>query len=229
MATREIFWNISLFGEVLLYLAAAAAVGAFAWGIYRHARRILRGKPVAFSRSGLGQRIGRTLATIATNRTVFRRHPLAGGMHLFILWAFVVLFVATLIVAVEYDLFHKILDMDHAILKGPFFLGFELITDIFGGLLIVGVIIALVRRYLLGRAQLKHQPVDWILPVWILAIAVTGFAVEGLRLAADAADLGYSPGWSPLGYAAAALIGGGDPATLRTGHAWYGGFTGWLP
>lgn len=223
MATREIFWNISFFGEVLLYLLAAVAVGAFVYGIYRHARRVVRGKAVRFSPSGLTARIGRTLATIATHRTIFRRHTLAGGMHLFIFWSFVVLFVATVIVAVEYDLFHKLLGKEHAILQGAFFLGFELVTDLFGGLLIVGVIIALIRRYGLQRSQLKHQPIDWVFPVWILAIAVTGFAVEGLRLAADAADLGYSPAWSPLGYAVAGLAGGADPAALRSGHslAWW--------
>lgn len=219
MATREIFWNISFSGEVLLYLLAALAVAACFYGIYRHARRVLRGKPVSLSRSDLGGRASRALATIATNRTVFCRHRLAGSMHLFILWAFVVLFVATLIVAVEYDLFHKLMGMDHAILQGRFFLGFELITDLFGGLLIVGVIIALVRRYLLRRSQLKHQPIDWMFPAWILAIVLTGFAVEGLRLAAEAAELGYAPGWSPLGYAVAAVVGGADPAALRTGHS----------
>ncbi|HHP7235963.1 MAG TPA: (Fe-S)-binding protein [Desulfobacterales bacterium] len=226
MATREIFWNISFFGEVLLYVLAALAVGAFAYGIYRHVRRVLQGKPISFSRSDLAARVGRTLATIATNRTVFRRHRLAGSMHLLILWAFVVLFIATIIVAVEYDLFHKILGMDHAILQGPFFLGFELVTDLFGGLLIVGVIIALVRRYMLQRSQLRHQPIDWIFPVWILVIAVTGFAVEGLRLAADAEQLGYAAGWSPLGYAVAGMAGGADPAALRTGHSllwWFHG------
>lgn len=199
MATREIFWNISFFGEMLLYILAALAVGAFVYGIYRHVRRVLRGKPVSFSHRDLVRRVGRTLTTIATNRTVFRRHRLAGSMHLFILWGFVVLFIATLIVAVQYDLFHKILGMDHAILQGRFYLGFELVTDLFGGLLIVGIIIALVRRYVLQRSQLKRQPIDWMFPVWIVAIALTGFAVEGLRLAADAAKLRYAPGWSCSG------------------------------
>jgi Fe-S oxidoreductase len=223
MATREIFWNISLPGEVLLYALAALAVGAFVYGLYRHVHRVLAGKPVFFSREGLGARIGRTLATIATHRTVSRRHPLAGVLHLFIFWAFVVLFIATTIVALDYDLFHKLLGVDHAILRGRFFLGFELVTDLFGGLLIVGAIVALVRRYGLGRTQLKHQTIDWVFPVWILAIALSGFAVEGLRLAADAADLGYAPGWSPLGDAVATLAGGADPAALRTAHrlAWW--------
>lgn len=218
METREIFWNISGTQEIFFYLFAAVAVGLFAWGVYRHVRRVLAGKPVPFSRSDLAARFGRALSTILSNRTVLRRHKLGGVMHLFIMWAFIVLLVATTIVAVEYDLFHKIFGVEHAILKGSFYLGFELITDIFGGLLVVGLIIALIRRYILRKPQLKHQRVDWILPVWLLAIALTGFAVEGLRLTADAADLGYAPDWSPVGAVLAGLFGGAGADAMRNAH-----------
>ena len=227
METREIFWNISGTGEIFLYILAAVAVGVFAWGVYRHVRRILTGKPVRFSRSDLKARIGRTLSTVLSNRTVFRRHKLAGAMHLPIMWAFIVLFIATTIIAFEYDLFHKIFGMDHTILKGPFYLGFELITDIFGALLVVGLIIALLRRYVWRKPQLKHQRIDWVLPVWILAIALTGFAVEGFRLAAHSADLGYPPGWSPVGAAFAGLFAGAGAKSMKNAHVvfwWVHGF-----
>lgn len=216
MATREIFWNISFSDEVFLYVLAALAVAAFAWGTYRHVCRILSGKPVPFSRSDWLPRTARALFTIVTNRTVFRRHRLAGGMHLFIMWSIAVLFAATLIVGVEYDLFQKLLGRDATLLKGDFFLGFELVTDLFGALLVAGLIIALVRRYLLRRPQLKQQPLDWILPVWLLAIALTGFAVEGLRLAA--ADLAYPPSWSPVGAFFAGWMAGAGVDALNSGH-----------
>lgn len=218
MATREIFWNISGANEVVLYTLAAIVLGVFAWGIYKHVCRILMGKPVAFPRSGLVARLGQALLTVLSNRTVLNRHKLGGGMHMFIMWGFIVLFVGTIIVAVEYDLFHKILGMEHVILKGPFFLGFELITDLFGVLLVVGLVIALVRRYVLHRPQLKRQPIDWILPVLLLSIALTGFVVEGLRLAADSADLGYAPGWSPAGALFAGMLHGAGPVGMKSAH-----------
>ncbi len=221
MATREIFWNISGVSEILLYVLAAATLGIFGWGIYKHIRRILAGKKVSFSRTTLLARLGKALATILSNRTVLNRHKLGGSMHLLVMWGMIVLFVGTVIVAVEYDLFHKILGMEHVILKGTFFLGFELITDLFGILLIVGLVIALVRRYLMQRPQLKHQPVDWILPVLLLAIALTGFVVEGLRLAADSGDLSYAPVWSPGGALFAGMIGGSAPAGLETAHVFF--------
>lgn len=219
MATREIFWNISGANEVVLYALAAVALGVFAWGIYRHVRRILLGQqPVSFPRSGPAARLVQALLTVLSNRTVLKGHKLGGGMHMLIMWGFIVLFVGTIIVAVEYDLFHKILGMENVILKGKFFLGFELITDLFGVLLAVGLVIALIRRYGMQRPQLKRQPIDWILPVLLLAIALTGFVVEGLRLAADATNLGYAPGWSPAGALFAGMLHGADPVGMKGAH-----------
>lgn len=218
MATREILWNISGIGEIILYALAALVIGIFAYGIYKHVRRILQGNTLGFDRAGMAERLKKALTTILSNRTVLRRHTLGGVMHLFIMWGFIILFIGTTIVAVEYDLFHKIMGFEHLMLQGPFFLWFEMITDIFGLLLIAGIIIALVRRYIIKRPQLKKQPVDWILPVLILAIAITGFLVEGFRLGADAANLGYAPAWSPGGLLFASFFGSAGPAALKTAH-----------
>jgi len=221
MATREILWNISKVGEVALYLLAAVSLAICAWGIYRHVRRILEGKTVQFSSAGMASRIGRALSTVLSNRTVLKRHKLGGAMHLLVMWGFIILFIGTCIVGVEYDLFHKLLGMEHFILQGPFYLGFEFVTDLFGIALVVGITLALIRRYILRRPQLQRQSVDWKLPVLILAIALTGFVVEGLRLAADAADLGYAPGWSPGGALLAAGITGVRQQGMQTAHVFF--------
>ena len=218
MATREILWNISGAGEVVLYALAAITLGVLGWGIYRHVRRILNGQPVTFPTPAQAGRLGRALLSVLSNRTVVNRHKLGGGMHLSIMWGFIVLFVGTTIVAIEYDLFYKILGREHFILQGPFFLGFEFITDLFGVLLVVGLVIALVRRYVLQRPQLKRQPVDWLLPVLLLAIGLTGFVVEGLRLAANAADLGYAPIWSPAGALFAGMVDGAGQDSIKGAH-----------
>ena len=218
MATREILWNISGAGEVVLYILAAIALGVLGWGIYKHVRRVLNGQPVHFPTPAQAGRLGRGLLTVLSNRTVLNGHKLGGGMHLLIMWGFIVLFIGTTIVAIEYDLFHKILGMEHFMLQGWFFLGFEFFTDLFGVLLVVGLTIAIVRRYVLHRPQLKRQSVDWILPVLLLVIGLTGFVVEGLRLAANAADLGYAQGWSPAGALIATMVNGAGPDTLTTAH-----------
>ena len=122
MATREIFWNISSSDEIFLYVLAFFVVALFVYGIVLHVRRILKGQPVSLDRPGWIRRIAGAVATIVTNRTVVRRHPLAGIMHLGIFWGMVLLFIGTVIVAVEYDILHKIIGMDHAILQGSFYL-----------------------------------------------------------------------------------------------------------
>jgi Fe-S oxidoreductase/nitrate reductase gamma subunit len=218
MATREILWNISGAGEVALYTLAAITLGVLGWGIYKHVRRILNGQPVTFPTPAQAGRLGRALLTVLSNRTVLNRHKLGGGMHLLIMWGFIVLFIGTTIVGIEYDLFHKIMGMEHFMLQGWFFLGFEFITDLFGVLLVGGLVIALIRRYVLNRRQLKRQSVDWILPVLLVLIGVTGFVVEGFRLAANAADLGYAPGWSPVGALFSGLINGAGTDSLEIAH-----------
>lgn len=218
MATREILWNISTAGEVVLYLLAVITLGVLGWGIYKHIRRILNGRNVTFPTPVQAGRLGRALVNVLSNRTVTHRHKLGGGMHLLIMWSFIVLIVATTIVAIEYDLFHKILGMDHLIMQGPFYLGFELVTDVFGFLLIVGLIVAIMRRYVLSRPQLKQQAVDWKLPVLLLIIGITGFIVEGFRLAANAADLGYNQAWSPIGALFAGIVNEATPESLEMAH-----------
>ena len=59
-----------------------------------------------------------------------------------------------------------------------------------------------------------------MLPVWLLVIGLTGFWVEGMRLAATTAELGYSPYWSPIGLIVSSIWRGVDPETIRVWH-WY--------
>lgn len=219
MATREVLWNIPLAGEIILYILAAIALGFFGFGVSVQLRRILRGKRPVFSWRRIREQASRIFGDLALNRTVSDRHPLAGFMHLCIMWGMIVLFIGTALVSIEYDLFQKILGMDHGIWVGPFFLGFELTLDVFGGLLILGLLIALVRRYVLKRPQLKHGKADLILPLWLLLIAVTGFLVEGLRLQGTSAQLNYAPQWSPLGHTLSGLWKGTAQETLQAWHA----------
>ncbi|MGD8389099.1 MAG: heterodisulfide reductase-related iron-sulfur binding cluster [Desulfobacteraceae bacterium] len=219
MVTREILWNIPFTGEVVLYILAAVSLAFFGYGIYVNARRVLSGKTLAVSWTRIRSQVGRFLGDLVFNRTVSEKHPLAGAMHLAIMWGMIVLFLGTAVVSVEYDLFQKILGRDHGIWFGGFFLGFEVVLDVFGVLLIAGLGIALLRRYGLKRPQLKRQRSDWVLPVWLLGIALTGFFVEGLRLAETSSELSYAPGWSPVGYSLSLFWSEAAPGALRPWHA----------
>ncbi len=218
METREVFWNISPMGELSFYGLALIAIAIFAYGIYSHVRRSLRGKRVSFTVRPLWQKLSTAIASIAVNRTIVRHDVPAGVMHLFIMWGFVVLFIGTVIVTIEYDLFQKILGMEHGFWVGSFFLGYELILDILGGLFLIGLVWALVRRYGFKPPQLSWKPLDLALPLWLLLIGVTGFLVEGLRLAATASQLGYDPRWSPMGFLVSQWVQNSSVETLRLWH-----------
>ncbi len=218
METREVFWNISPLGELTFYLLALVAIAIFAYGVYRHIRRILQGKRVSFTLRPLGAKLSAALASIAANKTIVRHDAPAGAMHLLIMWGFIVLFIGTVIVTIEYDLFQKILGLSYGFWVGPFFLGYELVLDTLGALFIVGLGWALVRRYGFKPQQLTWKPLDLAFPLWLLLIGVTGFIVEGLRLAATADGLGYAPQWSPVGFAVSTLVQSLPVETLRGWH-----------
>jgi len=220
MASREIFWNISFTGEILLYGLAFVSLAILAFGLFKHARRMLKGLKTPFSWSHFWARLGSALGVILSNRAVLRRYPLAGAMHVLVMWSMIVLFIGTLIVSIEYDLFHKLMNMEHGILKGWFFLGFELVLDLFGLGLVIGLVIALVRRYALRPSHLKQEARDLIFPAWLLLIALSGFAVEGARIAAQSGNLGYDPAWSPVGLAFSALWPGPASESQTICHAW---------
>jgi Fe-S oxidoreductase len=97
----------------------------------------------------------------------------------------------------------------YAFLKGPFYLYFSLFLDLFGALAIVGVLLAIGRRYLSRPQWLDSILDDALILALFLAILLTGFLVEGLRILAT--ELNPHPDWaywSPVGRVVALLFQG---------------------
>ncbi|MCL6642908.1 MAG: 30S ribosomal protein S2, partial [Candidatus Bipolaricaulota bacterium] len=95
MVTLKVFWNISFLGEIVFYLIAFVAIAIFAYGIYRHVRRLLMGKKVSFTVRPLWEKLGAAIASISANKTIVRHDASAGVMHFLIMWGFIVLFIGT--------------------------------------------------------------------------------------------------------------------------------------
>jgi nitrate reductase gamma subunit len=191
-----------------------------AYGICRHVKKMLAGKTTALPWNRIRGSLTNAVAEILLNRTIARRHRLAGLMHFAVMWGFITLFIGTVLISIEYDIFQKLLGRSHGFWVGSFFLGYELVLDTMGAIFLIGLVIALIRRYLLKRPQLTWKPLDLLLPVWLLLIGLTGFWVEGMRLAATRAELGYSPYWSPIGWMVSSIWSGVAPSTIRAWH-WY--------
>ena len=218
--SRAIFWNISKEGEFLFFVLSALAIALCFYGFWIQLRRILLGKKGDLKRGSLLPLLFSTCKNAWINRRIFRQDATAGLKHFFIVSGFLTLFMGTLIVALEYDVFQKMLGRERGFFFGNFFLGFELILDVMGALFVIGLLYMILRRYLLAPPQLRWTLFDMIMPAWLLVIAVTGFVIEGLRLAATESILAYNPLWSPVGFLTYQLTRGIAPVTLETVH-WY--------
>ena len=188
--TREIFWNIRHIWMTYLLLAPMAA--AFALGVWNHVRRWRTGKPIERT-DNWRERLRGFFADAVGQEQLRRGDPQAGLFHILISWGFVILFIGTTVVFIQADL--KI-----PIMHGWFYLIFQsLILDIFGLGAIIGLIIALYRRYVVKMPRLTHGLwQDGFLLASLLTILVTGFLVEGLRIVATNDPWGP---WSPVGLA----------------------------
>ncbi|MBK6930963.1 MAG: (Fe-S)-binding protein [Saprospirales bacterium] len=216
--TREIFRNFSLWMEVIFYLVAFASIGVFLYGFWRRYQKYRRGRPVERFNQ-LGRRFIKALGIMAKNSTVFKRDPYAGAAHWMIFWGFVVLFIGTCIVALDHDFLEPV--FQYRLLKGTFYRWYSVFLDAAGVLFIAGLLMMIFRRGAMKLPQLDYKRVDrgagaydrkgyalddkiflWLL----LLVAISGFFIEGFRIAVDrqTADLSFEK-WSPAGWALAGL------------------------
>lgn len=144
--------------------------------------------------------------TIGHLRLLHETYP--GIMHALMFWAFAVCVVGTLSVAVTEDL-------NIPLFYGWYYLILSLALDIFGLLAIVGMGMALYRRYICKADGLDNKPEDMYGLILLLAIFVTGFILEGLRI-----ELLGDPwvAWNPVGAATGKLFAGASAEALRSMH-----------
>ncbi len=189
-ATRIVQWNTTPVMIWFMYVTMVLALAVFGYGIWRRVRIWRLGKP-AMRWDHLGERFTRVLVRGFGHANLLKdRVP--GVMHALMFFGFVILFIATTVVAINTDL-------GIPIMHGYFYLYFQsLIVDIFGFLFMVGIAIAVVRRYILRLPRLEHgQWADAVLLAALALILLTGFMLEGLRIVATADP--WAP-WSPFGY-----------------------------
>jgi Fe-S oxidoreductase/nitrate reductase gamma subunit len=165
--------------QALFYLLACLAVAVMGWGIYRRARIWKQGRADDKSLEW-APRI-KALVEQVVGQVKVRRRRFAGAMHGALSLGFVVLFVGTCIVAIEH--WGSYLFGPHWLYKGAFYLACKVCLDTAGVLLIVGVLMALARRYFARPASVGNARIDGVLLGLLLLAGLTGFALEGARLA----------------------------------------------
>lgn len=226
---RESFWNIQ-FSEIF-YILSLIVVIIFVYSIYRYYRRWRLGGP-ANRFNHLGKRVRGFIAIAIVDGIMHRkffgyadglghqRLSLAalkpkefypGLAHFLIFTGAIILLLGTILEAAN----HYIYEFNY----GSFYLGYSVVTDAGGIMAIIGVILAMVRRYGRRPDRLDNRWDDLVGLLLILVLAVSGFIVEGLRIAAT--ELQLTPDWalwSPGGYVLALAFEGLSQGALLSWH-----------
>jgi Fe-S oxidoreductase/nitrate reductase gamma subunit len=200
---REILWNA---GEAARWITYALMIITFIVLIMGFKKRYAMWKigksfPINFKEQ-LGERIGYFIKSGIFHATILRaKEGYPGVMHLFIFWGFLVLAIGTALVAIQDDVVKLIFGVEF--IKGDFYLVFSFFLDLAGLVAVIGIIMAMWRRYVTKPSRLDNRPDDAITLVWILVVLVTGFLVEAARIAATQQPYEV---WSFVGYALSSLF-----------------------
>ena len=214
-ATREIYWNIG-HGVVLpMYILSFAAVGIMVWGFWKRLPVYRQGK--SLERWDCHQeRITRMIREVFSQERVSRVKN-GGLFHSLFFWGFLTLFVGTLLVMAQADFFTPLMGVN--LLSGQLYLGFSLVLDLAGLVALVMLGGLFVRRYVVKPEGLETRDQDLVIHVILFSILLTGFLIEGARMAAT--ELQQNPAlarFSPVGYLGAQLFTGYDDPSIRTCH-----------
>ncbi|MDQ3810210.1 MAG: 4Fe-4S dicluster domain-containing protein, partial [Chloroflexota bacterium] len=215
MPTRPIAWNVGEIAVVAMYALVAVQALFLAYGFSRRYLMWRRGRPFG-PLAGMGERVRDALAVTFLHRRLIRPgYVYAGLMHLFIFYGFLVLFIGTIIVLIEADIARPYFGI--SFYRDGFYVAYKLIINLFGLLFVVGLLMAVWRRY--GQKLPKFRRSlsdDAIVLGMLLFLGLSGFLLQALRLAATQ-DPAAPVHW--VSYPIALALGGLDTATLTGAHA----------
>ncbi len=215
---RPGFWNVPLWGEIGVYFVGIAAVAVLIWGIVRNWR--LHRAPVSEPPVEKG--------LLGMIKSVFYQpknlETTGGRLHTVLAIGFFLLFLGTALATLDWDIGHYMVGTQF--LQGNVYLAYKFVLDMAGVAVLLALFVGALRRYRKGskaRRDLKFL----VAYVSLAVVVLTGFVVEGLRLAVE------QPAWmhfSPVGTLVAKLFlaAGFTAETLRGVHVWLWTFHGLL-
>ncbi len=192
---REDLWNLPQwiypFHWALVIVCGALVV----YGLWRRIRLWRMGQPTTRT-DQLARRLGGLLLYGLGQRRILSQ-PYPGLMHALIFYSFVAFFIATSLVGIQ-------MDAGFLILKGSFYLVFELAVNVFALLFLIGLGLAAFRRYVRRPDRLNIGPDDALILGALAFIALSGLSLEVMRLRGQQPPWAQ---WSWLGNAVANLFG----------------------
>lgn len=178
-STREIYWNVGHAVLIPMYLFAFVAIIVLFYGFYKRYNVYKTGKPEnrfdTYTR-----RLIYFLNNFFLQRKVLRVFVL-GSIHAMLFWSFLILFLGTTLIFIQADIIKPLFGI--IFLKGSFYKFFSLVLDLAGFFAILMILSFIVRRFIVKPAGLETTKDDVIIPILLLLILISGFVVEGLRMA----------------------------------------------
>jgi len=214
-ATREIYWNVGHGVIAPMYFFAFIAIAVLLYGFYRRVATYKLGKSLN-RLDRLPERIFLFLKNVFAQSQVLRVLG-PGSLHAFFFWGFGLLFIGTLLIMVQVDFTQPI--FGQIFLKGTFYKIFSLTLDVAGFVAMIMLGGLLVRRFLVKPEGLETIGDDYIVHALLFAILLTGFVVEGVRMAStelrNNLDLAV---FSPVGMLVGKLFLDRTPEALSLFH-----------
>lgn len=223
--TRETFGNIPPTSQTVFYCVATVATAILAYGLWRRFRLWRHGRPIQFWRSFTGAPrqvltrlapgIRRLLVEGLGQKRVGGR-GLASRAHVLLFAGFMMLFLGTTLL--EVDHLSSMISPRLHFHQGVYYVIYEFTLDLFGIAFLVGIVLFGLRRRFWKPFSVGYRRSDWTMLGLLLAIGLTGYVVEGLRITWQH-PVGIGARCSPVGlWLSSSAFGGWTEARARSVH-----------
>lgn len=213
---REVYWNIH--GAWAIYLFLAALVTTLVYVPYRRMRLYRLGRK-DLRTDRIRERLRNALTIGATTHRVLRDRYTA-VYHSCIYSSIVVLTIVTTLILLDHEVWQPL--TGEPFLRGPVYLVYKLVGDLFGVIGLIGVAMAVVRRYITHkrRLQLDVRWEDQAILGLLGFLLLSGLVQQGMRIGADELANGHADWshWAPAGFLVArVMVGLGAGVDLMQG------------
>ena len=221
--TRETFGNIPHASVVVFYCLTVVTLAVFANGVWRRFQLWRQGAPISardLLAGNLRQIWGklkpglRRLLTEVLGQARVRGRGLPSWAHVWLFAGFLVLLLGTTLL--EIDHLASGISQTLKFHQGTYYAAYEFTLDVAGLLFLAGCLLFLWRRTR-RPASVGHRGTDWYVIISFLAIGLTGYLVEGLRIAWQH-PTGIAAHCSPVGLWISEWFSAMTEAAARSAH-----------
>jgi Fe-S oxidoreductase len=194
------YWGIT--GYAIFWVLFVIAFGLFAQRLYFLFHLMCLGKNEnRFDR--IGQRIKTMLVEVVTQRCSLKsvtRNDLAGLGHALMFWGFSFFFISYIVFIGLAEGF----GLAPVLMGSTFETVYSSILDIAGLFVIIAIVWAAIRRYIVRPERLEISVEAGVIMIMVFSLMALHFCIESFGLAA----IGETSGWPPLGTAIASYLSG---------------------